>query len=267
YLQRIHKVQDYIEENLNDNFVLSELADIAGFSKYHFHRIFSAITNETLLQYINRIKLERAAFLILHHPNTNMTDITYRFGFTDSAIFSRSFRSYYGVSPTEYRNQDSKNCKDPTETSQYTKSAINQNIGSDTMETKARSVEIISVDMRVIYLRYTGTYQGLAAAMPGMMERLYGFAMNNNLLEPGKTKILSAYHDNPENAEVQDKYWELFKNTEWNKSRTDRPQYSVLEAILVENPDFDNQDALTSEISERVMCVANDVKDYIKSIE
>lgn len=66
------------------------------------------------------------------------------------------------------------------------------------METKARNVEIISVDMCVIYLRYTGTYQGLAAAMPGMIERLYGFAMSNNLLEPGKTKILSAYHDNPE---------------------------------------------------------------------
>lgn len=198
YLQRIHKVQDYIEENLTGALVLSELADIAGFSKYHFHRIFSAITNETLLQYVNRIKMERAAFLLLHHPDTNMTDIAYRFGFTDSAVFSRSFKHYYGVSPTEYKNQNSKNCKDPPARSQYNKSALNQNIGSGTMDTKARNVEIISVDMQVIYIRYTGTYQGLAAAMPGMMERLYGFAMSNNLLEPGKTKILSAYHDNPE---------------------------------------------------------------------
>lgn len=70
-----------------------------------------------------------------------------------------------------------------------------------------------------------------------------------------------------QNAEVQDKYWKLLKNTEWNQSRTDRPQYSVLEAVLIETPDFDNQDALTNEISERVMCVINDVKDYIKSIE
>lgn len=70
-----------------------------------------------------------------------------------------------------------------------------------------------------------------------------------------------------QNAQVQDNYWELLKNAEWNKNRTDRPQYSVLEAVLVEAPDFDNQDALTSEISERVMRVANDVRDYIKSIE
>lgn len=64
YLRRIHKVQDYIEENLSYTLVLAELADIAGFSKYHFHRIFRAITNESLLQYVNRVKLERAAFLI-----------------------------------------------------------------------------------------------------------------------------------------------------------------------------------------------------------
>lgn len=198
YLQRIHKVQDYIEENLTDTLVLSELADIAGFSKYHFHRIFSGITNETLLQYVNRIKMERAAFLILHHPDTNMTDIAYRFGFTDSAIFSRSFKHYYGVSPTEYKNQNSKNCKDPLAGSLYNESVLNQNIRSGTMETKAKNVEIISVDICVIYLRYTGTYQGLMAAMPGMMERLYGFAMSNNLLIPENTKILSAYHDNPE---------------------------------------------------------------------
>jgi AraC-like DNA-binding protein len=36
YLRRIHKVQDYIEENLNNTLILSELTDIAGFSKYHF---------------------------------------------------------------------------------------------------------------------------------------------------------------------------------------------------------------------------------------
>lgn len=198
YLRRIHKVQDYIEENLTDTLILSELADIAGFSKYHFHRIFSAITNETLFQYANRIKLERAAFLILHHSDINMTDIAYRFGFTDSAIFSRSFKHYYGISPTEYKNQNSKNCEDPSAGSLYNESVLNQNIWRETMQIKVRNVEIISVDLRVIYLRYTGTYQGLAFAMPGMMERLFSFAVSNNLLEPEKMKILSVYHDNPE---------------------------------------------------------------------
>lgn len=198
YARRIHKVQDYIEDNLNDNLELSELADIAGFSKYHFHRIFSAATNETLLQYISRVKMERAAFSLIHRPEASVTDIAYHFGFTDSAIFSRSFKSYYRVSPTEYRNQYSKNCKDHAEISQYTESTINQNIGRDTMGIKANMIDTETVEMRVIYVRYTGSYQGLAAAFPGMMERLYTFTISQNLLHPGMTKILTVYHDNLE---------------------------------------------------------------------
>lgn len=39
YLRRIYKVQDYIESNINASLSIEELADVAGFSKYHFHRI------------------------------------------------------------------------------------------------------------------------------------------------------------------------------------------------------------------------------------
>ena len=105
YLRSIHKVQDYIEENLHTPFVLSELAEVAGFSKYHFHRIFSSITNETLLQYINRIKLERAAAFLIYRTELSITDIAYFFGFSDSAVFSRTFKNNYDNRPKEYRNQ------------------------------------------------------------------------------------------------------------------------------------------------------------------
>lgn len=69
-----------------------------------------------------------------------------------------------------------------------------------------------------------------------------------------------------QNAELQAKYWELLKNSEWNKGRTVMPQYCVLEVVLVDNPDFDNQDILTEEISIRAMRVANEVQSYIQSI-
>ena len=68
-----------------------------------------------------------------------------------------------------------------------------------------------------------------------------------------------------QNAELQAKYWELLKNTEWNKDRTAMPQYSVLEVVLVDNPDFDNQDALTEEIAKRAMSVAIEAQSYIQS--
>lgn len=58
YLQRIYKVQNYIELHINDSLSIEELADIAGFSKYHFHRIFKGIVDEPLSRYVNRLKLK-----------------------------------------------------------------------------------------------------------------------------------------------------------------------------------------------------------------
>lgn len=51
-----------------------------------------------------------------------------------------------------------------------------------------------------------------------------------------------------QNAEVQARYWELLKATPWNSQRTQMPRYSVLEAILVEEPNWDNLDGLSATI-------------------
>lgn len=118
YVRRIHTVQDYIESNIDSSLSIEELADIAGFSKYHFHRIFKEIVDEPLSRYVNRLKLERATHLLTYRADMTITDIAYHFGFTDSAVFSRTFKNYYGVSPSQYRNDNSKNCKDVSRASQ-----------------------------------------------------------------------------------------------------------------------------------------------------
>lgn len=62
YIRRIHKVQDYIENNLGQSLSIEELADAAGFSKYHFSRIFQGMLHEPLAHYVNRIRMEKALF-------------------------------------------------------------------------------------------------------------------------------------------------------------------------------------------------------------
>lgn len=77
YIERINRVIDYIELNLEEKIDLEKLAEIACLSKYHFHRIFYSFTKEPLYSFINRIRVERAAALlitqkvllqILHYP-------------------------------------------------------------------------------------------------------------------------------------------------------------------------------------------------------
>jgi AraC family transcriptional regulator len=198
YWRRIHRVEDYVEANLTRSFTLEELAAVAGFSKFHFHRIFKGIANESLWQYVNRIKLERAAAVLAHRAELTVTDIAYHFGFTDSAVFCRAFKNYYGISPTGYRKQYRKIRKDPASISQYNESLASHKDESE--ETKVQgNVEILTMEeIRVAYVRFTGTYQDLAAVFPGLLRKLYDFACLHPVLESGETGLLAIYHDNHE---------------------------------------------------------------------
>lgn len=198
YLRRMNKVQDYIERNISQTFTLEELADVAGFSKYHFHRIFKVITNESLQQYINRFKLERSTHFLSHRLEMNITDIAHYLGYSDSAVFSRSFKQLFHMSPNEYRKQYRKNCKE-----QYNISRYNEDVSSmEKKEEKEKidgSVEIIEIEaLRVAYLRFTGNYHKLADEFSKLLERLLKCAYEQQVLEENKTKILSIYHDHPE---------------------------------------------------------------------
>ena len=61
YKARINKTLDYIEAHLDNQFTLDVLAAVSNFSKFHFHRIFLGVIGETPFQFINRIRLQRAA--------------------------------------------------------------------------------------------------------------------------------------------------------------------------------------------------------------
>jgi AraC family transcriptional regulator len=78
------------------------VAKVACFSPYHFHRIFRALTRETLADFVKRVRLERAVYLLSHAPKTTLTDIALRCGFASSSDFSRSFRAHYGVPPRAF---------------------------------------------------------------------------------------------------------------------------------------------------------------------
>lgn len=100
YLSRINRTFDYIEANIEKPMTLEELATVANFSKYHFSRIFQTIVGETPFHFIQRVRLEKAAMMLLYNRHEPVTEIAYKCGFSDVAIFSRNFRSYFRISAT-----------------------------------------------------------------------------------------------------------------------------------------------------------------------
>jgi len=66
---------------------------------------------------------------------------------------------------------------------------------------------------------------------------------------------------------IQEKYWRLSKGSKWNKDKTEMPKYSILEAVLVANPDFNNLDVLSKEIEEKMIIVSDEVIEYLKTLD
>ena len=115
YTRRIDRVIDYLRDHLDKPLKLEDLAKVACFSKYHFHRVFSTMTGETVNDFTNRLRLEKAARL-LTKTRQSLTEIALECGFSSSATFSRSFKQSFNTSPSQYRKsgklKNSKICKE-----------------------------------------------------------------------------------------------------------------------------------------------------------
>lgn len=102
YRARLEQVITFLAAHLAEPLSLETLAGVAGFSPYHFHRIFSGLLGETPGDALNRLRLERAANLLLKSPQS-VTAIALACGFSSSAAFARSFRQHFGVTASAYR--------------------------------------------------------------------------------------------------------------------------------------------------------------------
>lgn len=104
YTARINRVLDYIEAHLTEDLSLEQLARVACFSPYHFHRLFRALVGEPLGAHVQRLRVERAARLLQAEPSTPITNVALECGYGSSAAFSRAFRDAFGMSPSEWRS-------------------------------------------------------------------------------------------------------------------------------------------------------------------
>lgn len=102
YGTRINRAIDLIVSDLARPLPLQAVAEAAGFSPFHFHRVFKAAMGETLAQFVKRLRLERAVYLMTHAPRRSLTEIALQCGFGSSSDFSRSFRQHFGQPPARF---------------------------------------------------------------------------------------------------------------------------------------------------------------------
>lgn len=105
YRRRVNRVIDHIKDHLTEPLPIAELARLAHFSPFHFHRIFKSIVGEPLHAFIRRTRLEQAVFRMQYGPKAKLTTIALEAGFASSSDFSRAFKQAYGFSPSRFSRE------------------------------------------------------------------------------------------------------------------------------------------------------------------
>lgn len=98
----IEQVMRYIHHHIDKPLSREMLADVAGFSVPHFHRIFTEHVGESAISYVRRLRLERAARK-LRMGAVDITEVALAAGYDTHAAFSKAFKQQFGLSPSEFR--------------------------------------------------------------------------------------------------------------------------------------------------------------------
>lgn len=96
---------DHVREHPAETHTVESLAAVAHSSPFHFHRIFRAVAGETVGSFVQRARLERAAYLMKAKPSRSLTSIALDTGFASSQEFSRTFRRNYGIAPSRWNRR------------------------------------------------------------------------------------------------------------------------------------------------------------------
>lgn len=191
YRQRVGRVQWYIEQHLDEDLSLSRLARVAHFSPYHFHRIFQAVVGESVAEYVRRLRLEQAAFL-LKTTSLSVTAVGLETGYGTLEAFSRAFRQMFGVSPSGYRRGQKARTPQLSEFVTNQEETTMSQVKSTQQEPEAIEIQQVP-PRRVAYLRHVGPYDQVGPTFA----RLSEWAGRRGLFGP-ETLVLGICHDDPD---------------------------------------------------------------------
>ncbi|NDW09576.1 GyrI-like domain-containing protein [Dysgonomonas sp. 520] len=190
YQKRVNMIVEYINSHLDEELDLGSLAEKSNLSQWHFHRIMKAFLGESLGAFIMRTRVETAARL-LRYTDMPIQDIAYKIGYDMPSSLSKVFKLFYGVSPTEIRNNKKFVIMKPIR--------LNE-------ELNIKKPKIVELNpKKAIYISLIGEYSSLDFG--GTWSRLWQYVKDNKLFSAGIEHIC-IYHNDP-------------KITESDKLRTD----------------------------------------------
>ena len=197
-LERINQVLIYIDSHLDEDLSLEAIAAIGHYSPFHLHRLFKAVTGETLSNYITRKRIEKIALCLMSQKEVSISELSLSYGFSSNATLTRAFTKFYGLSPTKFRNllpgEYSKICKTDSKMGQapaiFEQYICNINNSLNYIKMNAK-MEIKELDkMEIAYTTCIGVGQ-----LDGAFEKMLQWARRAQLIQLPDFKLIRIYHD------------------------------------------------------------------------
>jgi AraC family transcriptional regulator len=194
YKRRILRVLVHIQAHLDEPLPLDELAGVAAFSPYHFHRIFRGMVGESVKEHVRRLRLERAAHR-LRFTGQPVTEIAFDAGYETHESFTRAFGAMFGESPSKYRLSRRPAAYGPAASGiHFTAEGAPDDFRPAAQAGPPLAVRIESLpQQRVAFRRHQGPYDGVGITWA----RLMAWAGRRGVLGP-YSAFFGVVHDDPE---------------------------------------------------------------------
>jgi AraC family transcriptional regulator len=196
YIQRINAVIGHVRENLHEDLSLEALARVAGFSPFHFHRLFKSITEETVNELVVRLRLERAASLLRSTPRLSVTEAAFACGFKSVSVFSRAFKKQYGLNARQWDRQsplkNSKNGQVLEGFPRYTRDKLSDFAGQEEFEVHIHSLP----EQRLAYIRVYDSYSRFSKVSDAYHRLIEWYCRKGGSLE--NTTLYGMSQDDPD---------------------------------------------------------------------
>jgi AraC family transcriptional regulator len=197
YTRRVNRVVDHVRQHLADDLSLATLARLAAFSPFHFHRVFRAVTGETVFGFIQRLRIEKAAVALCHDGERSVLEVALDHGFSSAATFARAFRARFGTTATAWRQRVAAKERKASKAIGKRRKASAAGKADTRRRGKEVAVNVLvreSPPYHVAYMRYVGPYG--AHGIPELWVKLRTWLEARGLGSPDSIR-LGVAHDDP----------------------------------------------------------------------